>query len=246
MKRSNPVYTKIEKMEEQYAGSYAAASYKGIGVKVLVYLLITLIGAGLGIYFLFNNPSALYGCLLFSGLLTFIFALLAMSIPKTSMICGTLYCLFEGIFIGVLSLLFEAMIGGIILAAALGTLSVVGVVSVLYFTGLVKVGNGFYKFLFMFAIGFIVTNILMLILSLFPAFNNLFDSYGVILLVSAISVLLASLFLLSDLKQATTLVESGAPKEFEWMVAFGIAYTVLWLYIEILRILAIILARSDN
>ena len=90
MRRSNPVYNKIESMEGAYADSYACATYKGIGAKVLVYILITLVGAALGIYMLFSNPNALVTTLAISGILTFICALLAMSSPKTSLICGTL------------------------------------------------------------------------------------------------------------------------------------------------------------
>lgn len=240
MRRSNPVFNKIEQMEDSYAGSYASASYKGIGTKVLVYILITLIGAALGIYMLYTNPNALVGVLLVSGILTFICALLAMSSPKTSLICGTLYCLFEGIFVGVLSLLFEAEIGGIVLTAVLGTVSIVLVVSIMYITGLVKVTSAFTKFLLMFAIGFLVCMILLFIFSLFPAFSGLFDNIGLTLLISAASLLLATLYLFFDLKQAQSIVESGAPKQFEWMAAFGIAYTILWLYIQVLRIVAIL------
>ena len=243
MRRSNPVFNKIEQMEDSYAGSYSSASYKGIGTKVLVYILITLIGAALGIYMLYTNPNALVGVLLVSGILTFICALLAMSSPKTSLICGTLYCLFEGIFVGVLSLLFEAVIGGVVLTAVLGTVSIVLVVSIMYITGLVKVGNGFIRFLLMFSIGFIVCMLLLFIFSLFPAYSGLFDNVGLTLLISAASLLLASLYLFFDLRQAQNIVESGAPKQFEWMAAFGIAYTILWLYIQVLRIVAI-LARD--
>lgn len=243
-KKSNPVFNKIEQMD--YVGEYTSATYKGIGAKVLVYVLITLIGAGLGIFLLYNNPNALIGVLAISGILTFICALLAMSMPRASMIAGTLYCLFEGVFVGVLSLLFEALIGGVIITAILGTLSIVLVVGIMYITGLVKAGTGFMKFLLMFSIGFIISMLLTFILSLFPAFSGIFDNIGVTILVSVASLLLASLFLFADFRQATSLVESGAPKEYEWLAAFGIAYTVIWIYIEVLRLVAIIASKADN
>ena len=75
---------------------------------------------------------------------------------------------------------------------------------------------------------YIIIIILLFIFSLFPAYSGLFDNVGLTLAISAASLFLATLYLFFDLKQAQDIVESGAPKQFEWMAAFGIAYTILW------------------
>ena len=97
----------------------------------------------------------------------------------------------------------------------------------------------------MFSFAFIVTMLLLFLASLFPRFSGIFDNFTLTLSISAISILLASLFLISDFKQASSIVESGAPKEFEWLAAFGIAYTVIWIYIEVLRFVAIFASERN-
>ena len=163
------------RLRENAYGSYVSASYRGIGVKTLLYIVITIIGAALGIYMFINNPNAYVTTLIISGILTFVCALLAMSVPKASMICGSLYCLFEGAFIGILSLLIESLYqgyGSIVITAALGTISVVLVVCVLYFTGLIKVTNGFMRFLFMAGFGFMISMLFLFILQLYYIFYS--------------------------------------------------------------------------
>lgn len=246
MRNSNIVYNKIEKMNEEVAYEGATATYKGIGLKLLYYIGITVVGAILGIVLLFQAPDLLISGSIVAGIVTLICAIIAMSSPKASFVAGTIYCLFEGVFVGAVSLLFEGIVSGIIITAVLGTLSIVLVIGILYTTGLIKVTNGFYRFLLMFGIGFILCSLLLGLLSLFPAFSGIFSNFGVIVLVEAISLLLASLYLIADLHQATLIVENGSPKVYEWMAAFGLAYTVIWIYIQVLRLIAVIASKNNN
>lgn len=242
----NPVLRKAAQSTEYVDVDYEAATYKGIGIKILYFVLITFIGAMLGMVLLSFAPDIAVTITIFAGIFTFIFAIVGMMVPKASKICGTLYCLIEGMFIGLLSFVFETIVHGVVITALLGTLSVVLVVAVMYITGLVKVTSKFKKFLFMFAISFIIINLMMLLISFIPRFNDIMSFYWIVLIVSAITVLLACLYLFFDMQYIREIVESRQPKGNEWIAAFGISYTILWLYVEILRLVFIIFTSSRN
>ena len=70
-------------------------------------------------------------------------------------------------------------------------------------------------------------------------------NWGLTLGVSAVTVLLAALYLLMDLDTIRRIVEGGMPKEMEWYASFGLAFTLVWLYVEILRIVAIVFSNKD-
>ena len=232
----NPVFKKVLNNGDSFAGvDYEVASYKGIGLKILYYVAITFIAAILGIFILTMAPVVAIPFTTVGGILTFIFAFVAILMPSASKIFGTLYCIFEGIFIGMISFVFEELIPGVVLTALLGTLSVVLVISVMYMTGIVKVGSKFRKFLLMFALSFLLCNLFVLILSIFPNFRDILKSYWIVLITSVASTLLASLYLLFDMQSIREIVESGQPKTMEWYAAFGMSYTILWLYIEIFK-----------
>lgn len=244
---SNPVLSKLEK--ENYGMDYVAydaATYGGIAKKTLFYVALVLVGAFLGILMLYNNPEMLVRSLIIISITTFISALVAFARPNAAKIAGSIYSILQGIFVGVLSLIFEMVFPGVIFTALLGTVMVVLVISTLYFSRIVKVTSKFSRFLLLFSLSIIATFILVFILRLIipDIINPLINNTGVSILLSVVMIFLASLYLLFDLEQIRQVVEGGQPKNMEWYAAFGLVYTIVWLYVEILRLLAIIMSKD--
>ena len=233
----NPVFRKLNKMEYG-AENYNVATYTGVGLKILYFIIIAIISAFVGIYFAIKSPEVFVFFLIGSLVLGFISALVAMIKPKLALPFGTVYSICEGVLLGVISAIAEEIVPGVVMTTIFVTLSIVLVCAVLFLTGLIKVSNGFYRFLMIFAIGFMLAMLMMFVVTLFGILTEI--SWPIYILVGVLSCLLATLFLISDMNQAYQLVSNGGPKEYEWMVAFGISYTVLWIYLEILRIMVII------
>jgi uncharacterized YccA/Bax inhibitor family protein len=104
------------------------------------------------------------------------------------------------------------------------------------------VKSGFIKFLVIFAIGLFLTQI---ILYLIMTFTGQAYNFGLCLGISVLTVFLATLYLFFDLEHIRQVVEGGYPKDLEWYASFGLVFTLVWLYIEILRIVTILFANRD-
>ena len=234
---TNLVYKKLFGMDKEL--SYDVCTYKGITLKTLFYLLMTALGGGAGILFAVYAPQILIPMLAFSGILTLVFSIIGLMFPKQSKVFGTLYCLTEGMLVGLISILCMQLVGGAVSVALLSTIAVFAVVVLLYSSNVVKVNNKFMRFLTLFALSFIVGSIVMLIFSMFTEIN-----FGVTILINLIVVFLASLYLFFDLENIRQVVEGEYPKMYEWYAAFGLAFTLIWLYVEILELVVRIADRN--
>lgn len=162
------------------------------------------------------------------------------------------YAAFEGLFVGGISAFFEGLWPGIVMQATLATVAVVGVTLALFASGKIRASAKATK-IFMIAIfGYLAFSLLNLVLmwtgvvtdpfGLRGAESPIFGlPWGVI--IGVFVVLLAAYSLVLDFDQIQQGVRNGAPRQFGWMGAFGIMVTVVWLYVEILRIIAI--ARNN-
>ena len=114
---------------------------------------------------------------------------------------------------------------------------------VLYNTGIIRVGTFFRRFMMSMLFGLIGASLLMLILVLFSGgfTGGLYTMYVGIVVVSCI---ISALYLLIDFDNISNLVSAGAGKEYEWSLSLGLTVTIVWLYIELLRLVAIISRRK--
>jgi uncharacterized YccA/Bax inhibitor family protein len=165
------------------------------------------------------------------------------------------YAAFEGLFVGGISAFFEFMWPGIVIQATLATLTVVGVTLALFASGKVRASKRATKIFMIAMIGYLVFSLINLGLMLFnvPIAGGAFGlssqpsflfgiPWGV--LIGVFVVIMAAYSLVLDFDQIQQGVRNGAPRQYAWLGAFGIMVTVVWLYVEILRILAI--ARGSN
>ncbi|MEI3865825.1 Bax inhibitor-1/YccA family protein [Microbacterium sp. CCNWLW134] len=158
------------------------------------------------------------------------------------------YAAAEGLFVGGISAFFEVMYPGIVLQATLATLVVVGVTLALFASGKIRASARATKIFLIAMVGYLVFSLVNVGFMLFGATDSAFglrsdiQIFGIPLgvIIGIVVVLMAAYSLVLDFDQVQQGVRNGAPRQYGWLSAFGIMVTVVWLYIEILRILAIL------
>ncbi len=156
------------------------------------------------------------------------------------------YAAFEGIFVGAFSKVIESVFtqpgespGGLVIGAVIGTFAAVAGTLAAYKFFNIKVGTKFRMWVIGALLGFVAVSLLDFVLSLFGADFG-FNGFGAMGAVSSIIGLgLGVLMLILDFDQVERGIEAGLPEHESWRAAFGLTVTIVWIYVELLRLLAI-------
>lgn len=163
------------------------------------------------------------------------------------------YAAFEGLFVGGISAFFEGLWPGIVMQATLATVAVVGVTLALFASGKVRASAKMTKIFMIAMLGYLAFSVLNLVLMWTGVVTDPFGMHGAPspifglpwgVIIGVFVVFMAAYSLVLDFDRIQQGVRNGAPRKFGWMGAFGIMVTVVWLYVEILRIIAIV--RGSN
>ncbi len=263
--RSNPIMRRLDNVTE--VDETNSATYKGIAVKTAFFLLFCVAGILLQLA-LVNTLSAgniiefsvrgfdvsmysyeLYA-LIGSVILAIVFQLLAFFAKATTPVTGALYCVTQGYMISFL--IFKVLRGYEYLGAlALAiTLTIVLVMSILYATGAIRVTKKFKMVMLTLFVTSIASSILVFIGSLIPATRELVAAITGNIVFSLVSgvifIIIAALFLICDFDTIDHVVSDKLPKKYEWAAAFGLAFTVLWLYLKVLDIIMTIAGNKRD
>ncbi len=229
MGSSNPVFRSVR--DNAYA-SDTAVTYTSVAVKTFVLILIT---GGIGAYtYLTSGINLNIGYLIGALIIGFISVIIGTRSVSLSPVFSVIYAAAEGYVLGSVSAIYGYLYEGIIPTAISTTLVVVLITMLMYSTGMVKVTSGFKSFI---VIG-LVSVIIMSLVSLFVPFSG--SLYFVIVIFSAV---LSVLFLFYDFDNINRCVESGTDSSYSWILALGLMVTIVWVYMEILRLLAILARR---
>ncbi|TXK17014.1 Bax inhibitor-1/YccA family protein [Homoserinibacter sp. GY 40078] len=159
------------------------------------------------------------------------------------------YAAAQGVFLGGISSFYEAQWPGIVSQAVLATLAVVGVTLALFASGKIRASKRATKVFLVAMVGYLAFSVINVFVMIFGGANAnpwglrgdivFFDVIPLGLVLGVFAVLLGAYSLVLDFDFIQKGVRQGIPKKYAWTGAFGIMVTVIWLYLEILRMLAI-------
>ena len=253
----NPILRRLSKIGDRTLTN--AATYSGIATKTCIFLALTMLGmiAQMLVASAFANApvwqsfvfygeytvnltlteAVIVGAVLMGGLAAELVGIFA---RKTIPITGSLYAASQGYVISFL--VFKVLKGFeyLGLEALLLTIAVIAVMSCLYTSGKVRADRKFHTVLISLLIGSITFGAIIFLGSLIPFtrpfIQGIFENPVLAIGLDLFGILLASLFLISDFSMIDVCVKEGYPKEYEWSAAFGLVFTVIWLYFKILEL----------
>ncbi len=188
-----------------------------------------------------QNTTSLPWWLWISGLVGIGFAFLGIFRPKLAKFGAPLYALCYGVVLGAISAVYNNSFDGIVVQAVLATLGVFLVMLFLYATRIVKVTPRFAVLVIAATGGIFVMYLVGFVAQLFGAnimFWNQPSPIGIG--ISVVIVIVAALNLALDFDFIERAVKAQAPAYMEWTAALGVTVTIVWLYLEMLRLLALL------
>ncbi|WP_086840271.1 Bax inhibitor-1/YccA family protein [Amycolatopsis kentuckyensis] len=208
-----------------------------LGVALLVGV-ITAIWAQVQITETGRISGALLGAMLGGLVVGLVISLVIIFRQKPSGALTLTYSAAEGLFLGALSGVFQAIYPGIALQAIVGTAGVFIGMLVVYKTGAVKVTPKLTKWIVGATVGVAILMLFNLISSLAFGFNPLRGGGTIAIIFSLVCIGIAAFSFLLDFDQADRMIREGMPSKWAWYTAFGLMTTLVWLYLEILRLLS--------
>lgn len=179
------------------------------------------------------------------GLAAFVVAMITVTRPQSAALTGLVYAVLEGGILGAVSAIYEVRFDGIVVEAVILTISVLFATLILYLIGVVKGSNRLARGVTVAMGGLVLLYLFGWIMSLFgvdAAFWARPSSFGIFF--SVVIVGLAALNLVLDFDMIERFSAEGAPKQMEWYAAFGLILTLVWLYLEVIRLIALSRARQ--
>jgi len=216
-------------------------TFDDVVTKTAITMAILIAAAALSWVFM---PEGLYfPAMVLSGLVGFVAVLLVSFRRKVSPGLVLAYAAIEGIFIGMISKLFENFYEGIVVQAVVGTFAAAGVTLAAYKFFNIRVTPKFTKIVVISTIAFAVAMLINFLLAIFglgtPFTDGITGPVGLLAIgMSLLGAVLAVLNLVLDFDYIERGVAMGAPASESWRGAFGLTVTMVWLYVEILRLLS--------
>ncbi|MDQ1722008.1 MAG: hypothetical protein QOI26_1742 [Pseudonocardiales bacterium] len=165
---------------------------------------------------------------------------------KANAVTATLYAALEGLALGGISELFNRQWPGIAVQAITGTIMVAGGVLVVYKTGAVRVTPKFTKIVFASTLGVVGLMLVNLIASIFtPGGLGLRDGGALAIGFSLLCIVIAASNLIVDFDMIEQSVRRGVDEKYGWYLSWGLLVTLVWLYLEILRLLSYLTGRNN-
>lgn len=148
------------------------------------------------------------------------------------------YAVVQGVFLGAVSKFYEYLFHGIVLQAVIGTFAIFFVMAGLYKARIIRATPKFARFVLGALIAAAVVIVARFVSDLIWPGNFLSDGDGISILISLAIIAVGALTFILDFDQVEQAVAQGAPRNVAWLCAFGILVGLIWVYLEVLRLLS--------
>ncbi len=237
---SNPMLNEDKFSSQERVLDGEPMSIQGTVSKVLMLFVCLLAGAAISLYLLFNGmASVVPTAITASAIIGFILVVATCFNIKLAKYTAAPYALFEGVVLGGISALFEAQIQGLVLQAVLGTFTVLFVMLMLYKARAIQYTEKFAAVLKTSLLSVMAIYLIQIVASFFGrGIPGIFEAGVVGIVFSLIVVVIAAMALIQDFAFIEMGSQNMLSKDYEWYGAMGLMITLVWLYLEILRLLA--------
>ncbi len=241
---SNPVFSDSAFKRVGHSSSADSMTVNGSIMKTFILGLVFILTSFIVMSYLPNFYGSLNSVIMASAIGAFLVGLIISFKPTTAPVLSVVYAVLESVFVTVLSILLNQQYNGIVFEAVTYTMIAFFTMLILYIIGVIKATETFKSVIITATAAIAISYVILFILSFFGIrpdwfYGNSSLSIGI----NAVIIVIAALNLILDFDFIEKGSSMNMPKYMEWYAAFGLILTIIWLYLEILRILSKIKSR---